>query len=66
MLFFNRKRHSCKDSLGYSRNDIAYEKSICTGETLMGFKNSRTGRLERAVVVRNRSDEKNFYKEYGL
>lgn len=64
-MFFNRKS-KVQNACGYSMHDIAYEKSVCTGETLMGFKNNFTGKLERAVVIRNKSDEKNFLKAYGL
>ncbi len=45
---------------------IETESSICTGETVIGFRNPRTGRLEKAVAVRSQKDIDDFYKSYGL
>lgn len=45
---------------------IAVESSICTGEKLIGFKNTTTGKLERAVVVRNTQDIYDFCKQYNI
>lgn len=45
---------------------IETESSICTGETIIGFRNPQTGHLEKAVVVRSQKDIEDFYKSYGL
>jgi hypothetical protein len=45
--------------------DIATQSSICTGETMIGFLDSKTGRLLQAVVVRNDTDIAAFYQAYG-
>lgn len=50
---------------GLDREDIATESSICTGETLIGFKDRSTGRLLQAVVVRSPADIAAFYQAYG-
>lgn len=47
-------------------SDIALESSICTGETVIGFRSKADGRLLNAVAVRNRADIAAFYRSYGL
>lgn len=64
MLFF-KKNKPCseghKDDSG-----VEMESSICTGETLIGFRNKATGKLEKAVVVRRQEDIDEFYREHDL
>lgn len=50
---------------GMTLADIKTQSSICTGETLIGFWDSHTGQLQRAVVVRNDADIAAFYRVYG-
>lgn len=62
-MFFRKKQSppvGHKDDLC-----VAMEASICTGETLIGFKNER-GRLEQAVVVRCQEDIDEFYAAHDL
>ena len=47
-------------------SDIALESSICTGETVIGFRSKTDGRLLNAVAVRNRADIAAFYRSYGF
>lgn len=47
-------------------SDIALESSICTGETVIGFRSKADGRLLNAVAVRNRADIAAFYRRYGF
>ncbi len=47
-------------------SDIALESSICTGETVIGFRSKADGRLLNAVAVRNRADIAAFYRSYGF
>lgn len=49
-----------------TRWPVETESSVCTGETLIGFRNPSTGRLERAEVVRCQADRRAFYQRYGL
>lgn len=51
---------------GMQESDIALESSICTGETVIGFRSKTNGRLLNAVVVRNRADIAAFYRSYGF
>ena len=46
--------------------DVVMESSICTGEKTIGFKNPQTGKIEKSVVVRNKKDIDNFYREHNL
>ncbi len=41
---------------GMQESDIALESSICTGETVIGFRSKANGRLLNAVAVHNRAD----------
>ena len=45
---------------------IALESSICTGETVIGFRSKTNGRLLNAVAVHNRADIAAFYRSYGF
>ena len=40
--------------------------SICTGETVAGFKNMNTGKFEEVMLIMNEKDLKLFMKTYGL
>ncbi len=63
MKIFNKKSapEGHKDDSG-----VEMESSICTGETLIGFRNKATGKLEKAVVVRRQEDIDEFYRENDL
>lgn len=50
---------------GMTVANITVQSSICTGETLIGFLDGRTGHLLQAVVVRNQKDIDSFYRDYG-
>lgn len=63
--FFKKKKSLLTPPLGMGRKDIATQSSICTGETLVGFLDTATGRLLQAVVVRNDTDFADFYRSYG-
>lgn len=56
-------------------NPIPYDKenlrpvircSICNGEQIAGFKDSRTGKFEEIMLIRNSEDLNQFMKMYGL
>lgn len=40
--------------------------SICTGEQVAGFKDTRTGKFEEVMLIRNSEDLKAFKVRYGL
>lgn len=60
-----REKSSLTPPAGMTVADIATQSSICTGEMLIGFLDSKNGRLLQAVVVRNETDIAAFYRAYG-
>lgn len=66
MLFAKQKKTPLAPPEGLGEKDIATESSICTGETIIGFRDPKTGRLLQAVVVRTQADRDAFYRSYGF
>lgn len=68
IMFFNRRKSGTvlQPSQGLGPADIATQSSICTGETIIGFRQPGTDRLLQAVVVRNAQDIAGFYRSYGF
>ncbi len=66
MLFGKRKTEPPAPTGHIDDGNVELESSICTGETLIGFRSKATGRLEKAVVVRRQSDIDEFYREHDL
>lgn len=50
---------------GMGLTDIRIQRSACTGETLVGFLDPKTGRLLQAVMVQNDTDLAEYYRKYG-
>ena len=66
-MLFGKKKAAAPVPTGHiDDGNVELESSICTGETLIGFRNKTTGKLEKAVVVRNQSDIDEFYREHDL
>lgn len=40
--------------------------SICTGETVAGFKHVKTGRFEEVMLIRTEQDLKDFMEQYQI
>jgi hypothetical protein len=40
--------------------------SICTGEKVIGFKNTNTGEMVQAVSMKSEKDAENFCRKYGV
>ena len=40
--------------------------SICTGETVAGFKDKRTGRFEEIMLIKNEADKELFKEIYDI
>lgn len=51
---------------GLGAKDVVAEKSVCTGEAVVGFREPGTGRLLQAVAVQSRKDLEEFYRSYGF
>lgn len=44
----------------------AVRTSICTGEQVAGFKNESTGKFEEIMLIRDRTDLREFMRMYGV
>lgn len=65
MLFKHKKRIQTPPQ-GLGPADIQKQSSICTGETVIGFLDPKSGRLLQPVVARSPKDEADFYRTYGF
>lgn len=65
MNFFRKKEkdmqipEECKDFA------IEVDKSICTGEMTVGFRNPQTGKLMYAELARSEKEVEAYKKKYG-
>ena len=44
----------------------AIRASICTGETVAGFKDKRTGKFEEIMLIKSESDKELFKEMYDI
>ena len=65
MKLFSRKRQVLPLPPGCTPADITTSSSVCTGETLIGFR-LPSGELAGAVLCRDEEDRRAFYRSYGL
>lgn len=67
-MFFNHRKTcaTLQPPPGLGPADIATQSSICTGETIIGFRQPGTDRLLQAVVVHSPQDVADFYRSYGF
>lgn len=67
-MFFNRHKTGSvlRPPQGLGPADIATQSSICTGETIIGFRQPGTDRLLQAVVVHSAQDIADFYRSHGF
>ena len=66
MGLFHRHRAPLPQDGEFTEKDVAVESSICTGETLIGFREKDGGRLQQAVVVHSEKDIVRFYRRHHL
>lgn len=68
IMFFNHRKSGTvlQPPQGLGPADIATQSSICTGETIIGFRQPGTDRLLQAVVVHSAQDIADFYRSYGF
>ena len=66
MGLFHRRRAPLPEDEKFTEKDVAVESSICTGETLIGFRENDSGRLQQAEVVRSEKDIARFYRRHHL
>lgn len=65
MWFRKKKAERRTPPEGLGVENIEVESSICTGETIIGFRDPKRNTLEQAVVVRSPADLRAFYAAYG-
>ncbi|MDD6032866.1 MAG: hypothetical protein PUC47_05185 [Oscillospiraceae bacterium] len=65
MKLFHHRKQVLPLPPGCTPADIATSSSVCTGETLIGFR-LPSGELAGAVLCRNEEDRRAFYRSYGL
>lgn len=66
-MLFNRKPSAALvPPRGLGAESIRRQSSICTGETVIGFLDPKSGKLLQAVVVRSPRDVADFYRSYGF
>ena len=64
-MFFKKKE---KNIESYDKENLVpiLMVSICTGETVAGFKNKTTKKFMEVMLIKNDNDLHEFMKKYGL
>ena len=65
-MFFNRKRKVVKKTYDAETYRPILRRSICTGETVAGFRHKHDGSFKEVMLVRDDQDLKEFMDTYGL
>ena len=66
MMFGLKKKRIEKKS--YDRENLKpiLHASICTGETVAGFKDKRTGKFEEIMLIKSEADKELFKEIYDI
>lgn len=65
MGLFGRKGKAPEIPAEYQDFNIEVDKSICTGEMTVGFRDPATGRLKLSELAESEADVEAFKKKYG-
>lgn len=65
MNFFRKKEKTIRVPEECRDLSIEVDKSICTGEMTVGFRNPQSGKLMYAELARTEADIEAFKKKYG-
>lgn len=65
MGFFQKKSRVLPIPEGCENLKIEVDKSICTGEMTVGFREPGSGKLLFAELARNEADVEAYQKKYG-
>jgi hypothetical protein len=65
-MFGLKKKRIEKKSYDRENMKPILHASICTGETVAGFKDKRTGRFEEIMLIKNEADKELFKEIYDI
>lgn len=65
MYLFGKKQKQTAVPESCKNFEIEVDKSICTGEMTVGFRDPASGKLRFAELARNEADVEAFKKKYG-
>ncbi len=65
---FGLKKKNKVEKKTYDRENLRpiLHASICTGETVAGFKDKRTGKFEDIMLIKSEKDKELFKEMYGI
>ena len=66
MMFGLKKKRIEKKSYDRENMKPILHASICTGETVAGFKDKRTGRFEEIMLIKSEADQELFKDIYDI
>ena len=66
MMFGLKKKRIEKKSYDRENMKPILHASICTGETVAGFKDKRTGRFEEIMLIKNEADKELLKEIYDI
>lgn len=65
-MFGRKKKRIEKKSYDRENMKPILHASICTGETVAGFKDKRTGRFEEIMLIKSEADKELFKEIYDI
>ena len=65
-MFGLKKKRIEKKSYDRENMKPILHASICTGETVAGFKNRRTGKFEEVMLIKSEADKELFKEIYDI
>ena len=65
-MFGRKKKRIEKKSYDRENMKPILHASICTGETVAGFKNRQTGRFEEVMLIKSEADKELFKEIYDI
>ena len=66
MMFGLKKKRIEKKSYDRENMKPILHASICTGETVAGFKNRQTGKFEEVMLIKSEADKELFKEIYDI
>ena len=65
-MFGRKKKRIEKKSYDRENMKPILHASICTGETVAGFKDKRTGKFEEVMLIKSETDKELFKEMYDI